>query len=326
MTRWMRQLVCSQSVWRLRRRLARSGRRIRRRMCRGTDGKPILDGRRRARLRASPISPVSGSSVGLAEAVVAAAVVRAPPRRRAHARSERHSRVAVLRGRRPRIRAAASAVGRRAEEEAHGRQQQGQPRRVVPADRPDAVPQSSAAATDRADEEPDAHHLRIELRSALHLHRRTAGAEQRPDSRGGSATHAAGGRATTLVVETTNFLGDERAGWLDVNGSPYTDALKMTERFRRPNFGTMRDRHHHRRREGLHQAVHGAREPSHHGGFRDDRVHLQRERAIDASHRTAGRGRRSLQRRNRPSNRRGGSLDPPSDRPGGRRCANCCAA
>jgi hypothetical protein len=43
----------------------------------------------------------------------------------------------------------------------------------------------------------------------------------------------------TLVVETTNFLGDERAGWLDVNGSPYTDALKMTEKFRRPNFGTL---------------------------------------------------------------------------------------
>jgi hypothetical protein len=31
----------------------------------------------------------------------------------------------------------------------------------------------------------------------------------------------------------------ERAGWLDVNGSPYTDALKMTERFRRPNFGSL---------------------------------------------------------------------------------------
>jgi hypothetical protein len=43
----------------------------------------------------------------------------------------------------------------------------------------------------------------------------------------------------TLVVETTNFRGDERAGWLDVNGSPYTDALKMTERFRRPNFGSL---------------------------------------------------------------------------------------
>jgi hypothetical protein len=43
----------------------------------------------------------------------------------------------------------------------------------------------------------------------------------------------------TLVVETTHFLGDERSGWLDVNGSPYTDALKMTERFRRPTFGTL---------------------------------------------------------------------------------------
>src|SRR5687768_15087615 len=43
----------------------------------------------------------------------------------------------------------------------------------------------------------------------------------------------------TLVVETTNFLGDERAGWHDVNGTPYTDALKMTERFRRPTFGTL---------------------------------------------------------------------------------------
>jgi hypothetical protein len=43
----------------------------------------------------------------------------------------------------------------------------------------------------------------------------------------------------TLVVETTNFRGDEKAGWLDVNGSPYTDALKMTERFRRPNLGNL---------------------------------------------------------------------------------------
>jgi hypothetical protein len=42
----------------------------------------------------------------------------------------------------------------------------------------------------------------------------------------------------TLVVETTNFRGDEKAGWLDVNGGPYTDALKMTER-RRPTFGSL---------------------------------------------------------------------------------------
>ena len=43
----------------------------------------------------------------------------------------------------------------------------------------------------------------------------------------------------TLVVETTNFYGEERASWHDVNGTPYSDALKMTERFRRPTFGTL---------------------------------------------------------------------------------------
>jgi hypothetical protein len=40
----------------------------------------------------------------------------------------------------------------------------------------------------------------------------------------------------TFVVETTNF---RDGGWLDVNGSPLTDAAKMTERFRRPNYGTL---------------------------------------------------------------------------------------
>lgn len=38
----------------------------------------------------------------------------------------------------------------------------------------------------------------------------------------------------TLVVETNNFKGD---GWLDFNGSPTTDQLKITERFRRVNYG-----------------------------------------------------------------------------------------
>jgi hypothetical protein len=40
----------------------------------------------------------------------------------------------------------------------------------------------------------------------------------------------------TLVVETTNF---RDGGWLDVGGSPLTDAAKITERIRRPNFGTL---------------------------------------------------------------------------------------
>jgi hypothetical protein len=40
----------------------------------------------------------------------------------------------------------------------------------------------------------------------------------------------------TLVVETTGFRDD---GWLDIIGNPLTDAAKLTERFRRPNFGTL---------------------------------------------------------------------------------------
>jgi hypothetical protein len=40
----------------------------------------------------------------------------------------------------------------------------------------------------------------------------------------------------TLVVHTVGF----RDGlWLDRNGTPMTDAAKMTERFRRPNYGTL---------------------------------------------------------------------------------------
>ena len=40
----------------------------------------------------------------------------------------------------------------------------------------------------------------------------------------------------TLVVETTGFRDDV---WLDVEGSPLTNTGKMTERFRRPNYGTL---------------------------------------------------------------------------------------
>jgi hypothetical protein len=39
-----------------------------------------------------------------------------------------------------------------------------------------------------------------------------------------------------LVVETTNF---REGGWLDVNGAPLTEQGKITERFRRPTFGTL---------------------------------------------------------------------------------------
>lgn len=46
----------------------------------------------------------------------------------------------------------------------------------------------------------------------------------------------------TLVVETNNLRGAEDGpydGWLDVNGSPYSQQAKFTERFRRPNFGRL---------------------------------------------------------------------------------------
>jgi hypothetical protein len=38
----------------------------------------------------------------------------------------------------------------------------------------------------------------------------------------------------SLVVETIGLRDD---GWLDVNGAPFTGAAKITERFRRPNYG-----------------------------------------------------------------------------------------
>ncbi|HEY6508362.1 MAG TPA: hypothetical protein VIY56_10140 [Vicinamibacterales bacterium] len=40
----------------------------------------------------------------------------------------------------------------------------------------------------------------------------------------------------TLVAETTGLMDD---GWLDVQGSPLTSAAKLTERFRRTNYGTL---------------------------------------------------------------------------------------
>jgi len=40
----------------------------------------------------------------------------------------------------------------------------------------------------------------------------------------------------TLVVQTIGFRED---GWADVAGNPITEAAKVTERFRRPNYGTL---------------------------------------------------------------------------------------
>ena len=44
----------------------------------------------------------------------------------------------------------------------------------------------------------------------------------------------------TLIVETNNLRGAEDGpsdGWLDVNGSPYSEQAKFTEKIRRPTYG-----------------------------------------------------------------------------------------
>jgi len=45
----------------------------------------------------------------------------------------------------------------------------------------------------------------------------------------------------TLVVQTIGFTDDTATGplWLDVRGDPLTSAAKVTERFRRPNYGNL---------------------------------------------------------------------------------------
>jgi hypothetical protein len=54
-----------------------------------------------------------------------------------------------------------------------------------------------------------------------------------PSWNGNSTGHWEG---DTLVVETNGFLDGQ---WLDRAGSPLTDAAKMTEKIRRPNYGTL---------------------------------------------------------------------------------------
>jgi len=51
---------------------------------------------------------------------------------------------------------------------------------------------------------------------------------------GYSAAHWEG---DTLVVQTNNF---RDGGWLDISGSPLTDQATLTERWTRPNYGTLR--------------------------------------------------------------------------------------
>jgi hypothetical protein len=67
----------------------------------------------------------------------------------------------------------------------------------------------------------------------IFLDGRTLPSDPEPWWNGYSVGHWEG---DTLVVETTGLMDD---GWLDVRGSPITNKGKITERFRRPNYGTL---------------------------------------------------------------------------------------
>ena len=84
----------------------------------------------------------------------------------------------------------------------------------------------------------------------------------------------------TLVVQTSGF---RDGGWLDIIGSPLTDAAKWTERFRRVNYGNPGNRDHGRRSEGVHEAVDRHGEAAHHARHGVDRVHLRGERKVESA-------------------------------------------
>jgi hypothetical protein len=65
----------------------------------------------------------------------------------------------------------------------------------------------------------------------IHLDGRPLPEDPQPAWRGYSTGRWQG---DTLVVETSGFRGDQ---WLDMGGSPLTEAARLTERFRRTDFG-----------------------------------------------------------------------------------------
>ena len=114
-----------------------------------------------------------------------------------------------------------------------------QPRRALPADGTDAVPHPPAAAED--DSRPaDEIVILYEGNEGI----REIFTDGRPLPKNGDVQPFWYGYSTghwerdTLVVETNNF---RDGGWLDINGSAaYKIRAKLTERFTRLNYGTLR--------------------------------------------------------------------------------------
>ena len=119
------------------------------------------------------------------------------PRRATPAAARHAARGDVLEHRsRNQGRSALPAVGRRAPQAAHGRQQQGQPGRGVPPARLHAAAHALAAAQADSDQGSDRHPLRGQRRHPPDLPRRTARRRTTIPSRGGSATPGDPGKAT----------------------------------------------------------------------------------------------------------------------------------
>lgn len=126
-------------------------------------------------------------------------------------------------------------MGRRARQNPPSHQQQGQSGRALSADGPHAVSQSRPAPKD----DPDAglvviaYEANYGLRYIFTDGRTLPTSDAQPWWYGYSVGRWEG---DTLVVETTGF---RDGGWLDIIGNPLTDAAKVIERFRRPNYGTL---------------------------------------------------------------------------------------
>ena len=103
----------------------------------------------------------------------------------------------------------------------------------------------------------------------------------------------------TLVVESVGF--NDRT-WLDHDGHPHTEGLRMTERYRRPQLRHARCRSHVLGPEGVREAVDCRRARRARGRHGDDRVGVQREPRTASStglarHRMNARARSRLRQR-----------------------------
>ncbi len=108
----------------------------------------------------------------------------------------------------------------------------------------------------------------------IHIDGRPLPADMNPSWMGYSTARWEG---DTLVVQTEGFRDDL---WLDTAGSAMTSAAKMTERIRRPDYGTLEIDLTIDDPEGLHEAVHREADAAHRARHRAGGRDLRRGRAV----------------------------------------------